>query len=109
MKFYFIKIPQMKKIIGAVLFVLTTNVSTAQIQNNFEQRELFMMDQLTKAVDPLSNINQYEQGFCSSCNKEDPVSDSKKRTKSRFYLCRIHNKKLGVNSNEFNAQEQNKK
>ena len=68
----------MKKIIGAVLFLLTTNFSTAQIQNNFEQRELFMMDQLTKALDPLSNINQYEQGFCSSCNKEDPLSDKKK-------------------------------
>ena len=99
----------MKKIIGAVLFLLITNFSTAQIQNNFEQRELFMMDQLTKALDPLSNINQYEQGFCSSCNKEDPLSNKKNRRKSHFYLCRIHNKKLEVNSNEFNAQGQNKK
>ena len=99
----------MKKTIGVVLFIVTANASTAQIRNNFEQRELFMLDQLIKAVDPLSNINQHEQGFCSSCNKEDPFSDSKKRTKSHFYLCRIYNKKLEVNSNEFNAQEENKK
>jgi len=100
----------MKNIIALGLFLMITNSFSAQIDHNHEQRELFIMDQLTEAVDSFSQLNQKEPGFCDSFTEQGtPCIYSKKPETSGLYLCRTHNKKSKINSSEFHLLESNKK
>ena len=100
----------MTNVIAFCLFLITANYSSAQIDHNYEQRELFIMDQLTKAVDSFSQLNQKEPNFCDSFTEQGtPCIYSKKPETSGLYLCRTHNKKSKINSSEFHLLESNKK
>lgn len=100
----------MTNIIAFGLFLMTTNFFSAQIHDNHEQRELFIMDQLTEAVDSFSQINQKEPHFCDSFTEEGtPCIYSNKPETSGLYFCRTHNIKSKINSSEFHLLESNKK
>ena len=87
----------MKKIILFGLFIWTINSFQAQIHHNYEQRELFMIDQLTKASESFSYVCPSAPIFYGLyVNKGNLCRYSKKDKPFYIYLWIIHDNQLNV-------------
>tara|TARA_B100001564_G_C20532489_1_gene620422 strand:- start:97 stop:414 length:318 start_codon:yes stop_codon:yes gene_type:complete len=87
----------MKKIILLGLFIWTINSFQAQIHHNYEQRELCMIDQLTKALESFSNVCPSKSIFYGVYGKKGcPYCYSKKAKPSYMYLWIINDNQLNI-------------